>query len=433
MTAFLRAIDNKTWKAIIKRWSPPVKTATEESSSTAKPTFKEEADWTSEEDAEALENSKALNAIFNGVDKNLFKLISTCTVAKEAWEILMTAHEGTSRVTMSRLQMLTTQFETLKMYEEQTIAEFHMQIRDIANTSFALGEQMTNEKLVRKILRSLPKRFAVKGTAIEEAQDISQLQVDELIGSLQAFEMTLNDKSEKKTKSIAFLTNAEMEDEEPEADLVGEFSDALALLGRKFNKAFKKFDRKSKPNVSDKLPDIYRKTDNARSLGFQRKGKDEERPSRSRGIQCHECEGVGHIKAECPTFLKKQKKGMAVTWYDDESEEENDDVTANIVKSLTVRVTEDVGSSDEEMTDEELADTYKLMFTNWKEMCVTCEKQKKIILDLSNENSRLKDAATCLDHDKEIQALQIQKKKLEAVNGDLLEEISLLECKLEIG
>lgn len=78
-------------------------------------------------------------------------------------------------------------------------------------------------------------------------------------------------------------------------------------------------------------------------------------------------------------------------------------------------------SSDDEMTDEELADTYKLMFTNWKEMCVTCEKQKKIILDLSTENSRLKNAATCLDHDKEIQALQIQKKKLEAVNGDLLE------------
>src|ERR1044072_1379287 len=127
MTSFLRAIDNKTWKDIIKGWSPPVKTATEESSSTAKPTLKKEADWTPEEDAEALANSKALNAIFNGVDKNMFKLVKTCTVAKEAWEILMIAHEGTSRARMSILQMLTTQFETLKMSEEQTIADFHMQ------------------------------------------------------------------------------------------------------------------------------------------------------------------------------------------------------------------------------------------------------------------------------------------------------------------
>src|ERR1044072_58603 len=182
MTAFLRAIDKKTWKAIVKGWSPPVKTTTEESTSTTTITFKKEEDWSKEEDEEALANSKALNAIFNGVDKNMFILINTCTVAKEAWEILRTAHEGTSRVRMSRLQILTTQFETLRMSEEQTIAEFHMQIRDIANTSFALGEQMSEEKLVRKILRSLPKIFAMKVTAIEEAQDIGQMKLDELIG-----------------------------------------------------------------------------------------------------------------------------------------------------------------------------------------------------------------------------------------------------------
>src|SRR5580765_8609124 len=206
MTAFLGATDNKTWKAIVKGWTPPVKTTTEESTSTTTITYKKEEDWSKEEDEEALANSKALNAIFNGVDKNMFRLINTCTVAKEAWEILRTAHEGTLRVRMSRLQMLATQFETLRMTEDQTIAEFHMQIRDIANTSFALGEKMTDEKLVRKILRFLPKRFAMKVTAIEEAQDIASMQVDELIGSLQTFELTLNERTDKKNKNIAFVS-----------------------------------------------------------------------------------------------------------------------------------------------------------------------------------------------------------------------------------
>src|ERR1044072_4009235 len=141
---------------------------------------------------------------------------------------------------MSRLKMLTTQFETLRMSEEQTIVEFHMQIRDIANTSFSLGEKMSNEKLVRKILRSLPKRFAMKVTTIEEAQYISTMQVDELIGSLQSFEMTLNDKSEKKSKNIAFMSNTEEENEESEMNFAAEFYETLALLGRKFNEAFKK-------------------------------------------------------------------------------------------------------------------------------------------------------------------------------------------------
>src|ERR1044072_4927338 len=101
MTAFLKSIDNKTWKAIVKGWTPPVNKTTEGSSTTLD--YKKEEDWTNEEDEEALANSKALNAIFNGVEKNMFRLINTGTVAKDAWDILKTAHEGMSRVRMSKL------------------------------------------------------------------------------------------------------------------------------------------------------------------------------------------------------------------------------------------------------------------------------------------------------------------------------------------
>ncbi|MCI40658.1 gag-pol polyprotein, partial [Trifolium medium] len=67
------------WKAIIKGWTYPV--VTEEDGTTSQ---KSEADWSEVEDTEALGNSKALNAIFIGVDKNMFKLINTCTEAKQA-------------------------------------------------------------------------------------------------------------------------------------------------------------------------------------------------------------------------------------------------------------------------------------------------------------------------------------------------------------
>ena len=136
-----------------------------------KPTdeLKPEENWTREEDELALGNSKALNALFNGVNKNIFKLINTCTVAKEAWEILKTTHEGTSKVKMSRLQLLSTKFENLKMKEYECIHDFHMNILEIANALSALGEKISEERLVRKILRSLSKRFAMKVVAIEEA------------------------------------------------------------------------------------------------------------------------------------------------------------------------------------------------------------------------------------------------------------------------
>ena len=56
---------------------------------------------------------------------------------------------------MSRLQLLTTKFENLRMNEDEIVSETHIRLLDIANTSFALGENMCGEKPVRKILRSL--------------------------------------------------------------------------------------------------------------------------------------------------------------------------------------------------------------------------------------------------------------------------------------
>jgi len=60
---------------------------------------------------------------------------------------------------------------------------------------------MSHEKLVRKILRSLSNKYDMKVTAIEEAQDISNMKVDELIGSLQTFELGMIDIPKKMKKT----------------------------------------------------------------------------------------------------------------------------------------------------------------------------------------------------------------------------------------
>ena len=38
----------------------------------------------------------------------------------------------------------------------------------------------------------------------------------------------------------------------------------------------------------------------------------------SMGQQCFGCQGYGHVKSECPTFLRLKDKAMAVTLSDDE-------------------------------------------------------------------------------------------------------------------
>lgn len=57
-----------------------------------------EIQWTTEEEKLTNVNSQALYAIFYGVDMQEFQRIIKCTVTKNAWNILKTAHEVTSIV-----------------------------------------------------------------------------------------------------------------------------------------------------------------------------------------------------------------------------------------------------------------------------------------------------------------------------------------------
>ena len=53
-------------------------------------------------------------------------------------------HEGTNVVKMSRLQMLTSRFETIRMDDHETFGEFHAKLMDIVNSNFNLGESISN-------------------------------------------------------------------------------------------------------------------------------------------------------------------------------------------------------------------------------------------------------------------------------------------------
>ncbi|CAJ2638184.1 unnamed protein product [Trifolium pratense] len=373
MMAFLKQIDSKTWKAVLRGWTPPVKMDKD-----GKPTLelKPDEEWSKEEDELALANSKALYALYNGVDKHIFRLIKKCVSAKEAWNILETVHEGTSKVKMSRLQLLTTKFENLRMNDDETIQEFHMTILDYDNQFDALGEKIPEEKLVRKMLRSLPNKFDMKVTAIEEAKDITEMKLDELVGSLQTYEVATNERMDKKNKSIAFVSNAEEEDQQSDTESESSISDAMVLLGKQFNKVLKRMDKRSKTSAADTGRNTYRNF---------RKPVTDEKSAPNKGVQCHECEGYGHIITECATFLKKQKKGLTVSWSDEDSEEEAD--TAKSIHALTGVCTSDTESCDEELTFDELAESYRELCLKSEEVCRVSEKQKETITKLQTERT----------------------------------------------
>ena len=105
-------------------------------------------------------------------------------MAKEAWDLLEITHKGTSIVKKSKLQMLTTKFEELRMDEDEQFIDFYTKLQDLVNFKASLGDPLKSEVIVRKILRSLLEKFRPKVTAIEESKDIDKLVVEELICSL---------------------------------------------------------------------------------------------------------------------------------------------------------------------------------------------------------------------------------------------------------
>ncbi|MCI91504.1 gag-pol polyprotein, partial [Trifolium medium] len=62
------------------------------------------------------------------------------------------------------------------------------------------------------------------------------MKLDELVGSLQTYEVAVNERTEKKNKSIVFVSNVEDEEQHDEMESDDNISDAIVILGEQFNK-----------------------------------------------------------------------------------------------------------------------------------------------------------------------------------------------------
>ena len=83
--------------------------------------------------------------------------------------------------------------------------------------------------MVRKILRFLPESFRAKVTAIEKSKDLDEIKIQELIGSLQTYELGLP--SHKSNKSLTLKTITKRMDDSSEEDDVEK---EIAFLTKNF-------------------------------------------------------------------------------------------------------------------------------------------------------------------------------------------------------
>ena len=108
-------------------------------------------------------------------------------------------------------------FKEIKIEEDESIDEFYAKLKDIVNSTLNLGETVPKPKIVRKVLRSLPERFHVKITTIEESKDIDQIPLIELVSNLQTYELGLS-RFRKSSKSKSMALKAKSSDTDESSD-----------------------------------------------------------------------------------------------------------------------------------------------------------------------------------------------------------------------
>lgn len=134
---------------------------------------------------------KALFILHQCVDPNNYEKISRASTSKEAWDILEKSYAGADKLKKVRLQTLRRQYELLHMEANEGVGTYLNRVQSLTNQMKSCGETMTDQAIVEKILRTLTSKFDVIAITIEETKDLEKLKVEELQGSLEAFEQRL--------------------------------------------------------------------------------------------------------------------------------------------------------------------------------------------------------------------------------------------------
>ncbi|XP_048619876.1 uncharacterized protein LOC125590366 [Brassica napus] len=110
-------------------------------------------------------DKKALCLIYQGLDEDTFEKVTEARTSKEAWEKLRRSYKGAEQVKKITSQVLT-----------------------VANNLKRNGEKLDEVRIMEKVLRSLDSKFEHVVTVIEETKDLETMKMEQLLGSLHAYE-----------------------------------------------------------------------------------------------------------------------------------------------------------------------------------------------------------------------------------------------------
>ncbi|KAH0689705.1 hypothetical protein KY289_017063 [Solanum tuberosum] len=136
-------------------------------------------------------NAKAKCILVCGLGHDEFNRNSAYTSAKQIWDTLHNAHEGTTQVRKFRIARLSTEYESFKMKNGESLQDIITRFTTVINELNSLGKIYATEEQVDKVLRTLLRSWKIKLTEIREAKDLTNMTLDELVGNLKTYELNV--------------------------------------------------------------------------------------------------------------------------------------------------------------------------------------------------------------------------------------------------
>ncbi|KAJ9542300.1 hypothetical protein OSB04_028806 [Centaurea solstitialis] len=237
-------------------------------------------------------NNIVMGLLFQSIPEDLILQIGNLETAKEMWDAIKSRNIGANRVKEARLQTLTSEFESLKMKETGTIDEFSSKLSGIATVSASLGGTISQEKLMKKFLTSLPRRFVHIVAALEQVLDLKTVTYEDVVGRLKAYEERIKE-TDKASESGEKLLYSKIENSNRNQDSTRGRGRGANQGGRGGRRGCGRGNTQNHDNRGDE----------------KKKGNHNKKQDMST-IKCYRCDKYGHFVSRCPDRWRNHEANL---------------------------------------------------------------------------------------------------------------------------